>query len=83
MNFEEFEGDPNNPIMVAAWVNWKDQFFAAGVTSVTHPDKNHRDHAVAWFNNSNSMRDSNPHVREGARYWFNKGQTTGGAVEQT
>jgi hypothetical protein len=82
MNFEKFEGDENNPILVAAWVKWKNDLFTAGVASVTHPDKRHRDHAVAWFNSNPSLRDSSPHVREGAHYWFNKGRIAGGADEQ-
>jgi hypothetical protein len=52
--YEIFEGDPNNAIVFAAWVKWRDQFINAGRTSVSHPD---------------------PHVREGAHYFFIKGQT--------
>jgi hypothetical protein len=75
-NYETFEGDPNNAVVYNAWIKWRDQFIAAGKASVSHPDPAYRRHATEWFKNSASMRDPDQHVREGARYFFIKGQTS-------
>ena len=73
--YEIFEGDPNSFVVYNAWVNWRDEIIEAGRVSVSHPNPAYRAHAIDWFKSSPSVTDANPHVREGAHYFFRKGQT--------